>query len=475
MAFTSGNDFNILQSTDLDNVDAGAGDDVYIVTAATLEDGKNIQIIDHQGNNTLQLVGGLEIASSIVAANTLALTLTNGSVITVNNANTVTETTSFSFEPGGNITTGTDNVDPVDYTTFATTTLGVEAVPEEGTAEGGAVTIEGGGSTDNQAPTATDDNAVTDVDTPVTIDVLTNDSDPEGDTLTITGAVANADNGGSAKIVDVEVDNGDGTTTTVQQVEYTPATGFTGSDTVSYTIDDGNGNEATGTVTVTVGAVVTNGAPTAKADTSITDVNTAVTIDVLANDTDPDEGDALTITGAVANADNGGSAKIVDVEVDNGDGTTTTVQQVEYTPATGFTGSDTVSYTIDDGNGNEATGTVTVEVKPVDSNVENVSAGNTDPFNAADGDFSFAFAAGNYTYNITGFGVGDVLDLPDAFFATADGGFTNNSGTDGNIIIKGDDGAANVITINLTGIATDLDTAFNVATFNSTFGDGSLI
>jgi hypothetical protein len=117
--------------------------------------------------------------------------------------------------------------------------------------------------------------------------------------------------------------------------------------------------------------------------------------------------------------------------------------------------------------------TVTDDVTDNGPTVENVTAGNTTPIDAAADEFDFVFAAGTYTYNITGFGTDDVLDLPDAFFGTAT--ITNASGTDGNMTIKGDDGAANVITINLTGLATELDTAFNVITFNSAFGEGSLI
>jgi hypothetical protein len=74
-----------------------------------------------------------------------------------------------------------------------------------------------------------------------------------------------------------------------------------------------------------------------------------VTIPVLANDTDVD-GDALTVSG-VCGASNG------TVTTDGG--------SVTYTPASNFNGTDSFSYTIEDGNGGSATATVTVTVNPV--------------------------------------------------------------------------------------------------------------
>ncbi len=72
----------------------------------------------------------------------------------------------------------------------------------------------------------------------MTVDVLANDSDPDGDTLTI-AAIMVPPNGAAAI-------NPDGTVT------YTPNTGFTGTDAFDYTIEDGFGGSATATVTITV-------------------------------------------------------------------------------------------------------------------------------------------------------------------------------------------------------------------------------
>jgi len=99
--------------------------------------------------------------------------------------------------------------------------------------------------TGNQDPLAVDDTATTDEDASITVDLLDNDSDPDGDTLTVT-AVTQGANG-------TVVDNNDGTVT------YTPNANFSGSDSFSYTIDDGNGGTSTAAVGVTVDPV--NDAP----------------------------------------------------------------------------------------------------------------------------------------------------------------------------------------------------------------------
>lgn len=144
MAFTSGNDINVIQSTDKPTVGAGAGNDTYILSPFTLSGTEKITISDTQGTNSLQLVGGLQIASSQVAADALFLKLTNGSEITILGAS------SFFYEPGGNKTAGIDNAD-VNYATFALNTLGV-TVPSGGNiASGGPVTIPGGGLTPTYA------------------------------------------------------------------------------------------------------------------------------------------------------------------------------------------------------------------------------------------------------------------------------------------------------------------------------------
>lgn len=185
----------------------------------------------------------------------------------------------------------------------------------------------------NTGPNAVDDSLTIARDAPATsIAVLANDTDPENDPLTITGTSTPAH--GSVTI-------------TGRQVSYTPAAGYVGSDSFTYTISDGFGGSDTATVTITIGSGGGNRPPVASNDSAQTPPATPVGIPVLANDSDPD-GDTLSIASVGTPAH--GTA------VRNADGTIT------YTPATGFTGSDSFSYVISDGRGATATAQVSVTV-----------------------------------------------------------------------------------------------------------------
>ncbi len=198
----------------------------------------------------------------------------------------------------------------------------------------------------NDAPVANDDSAATDEDTPVTIDVLTNDTDVDGDTLSIVNASVPAEQG-TVEIVD-------------GKLVFTPADNFNGEATISYTVSDG-ALEDEAQVSVTVNPI--NDAPVANDDSAVTDEDTPVTIDVLLNDTDID-GDTLTIVNASVPADQG-TVKIVD-------------GKLVFTPADNFNGEATISYTVSDGE-LEDSAQVSVTVNPLnDAPVANDDSAATD-------------------------------------------------------------------------------------------------
>lgn len=187
----------------------------------------------------------------------------------------------------------------------------------------------------NDAPVALDDADSTDQETVVTVDLLANDSDVDSDGFRVIEATVPTAQGAL-------VDNGDGT------VDFTPASDFIGDATISYTIADTEGLEASAAHTVTVNPV--DVAPVANPDTAETPEDTAITIDVLDNDTDPQD-DALTITEASVSEEQG-TVEIVE-------------NQLLFTPAAEFNGPSTISYLVADPDGNSAEGTVAVEVTPV--------------------------------------------------------------------------------------------------------------
>ena len=192
-------------------------------------------------------------------------------------------------------------------------------------------------SAEPDPPVAVDDADSTLEDSPVTVDVLANDSDPESDSLSV-DSVTQGTNGSV-------VNNG-------SDVTYTPDPGWNGVDTFSYTVSDGNGGFDTGTVTVTVSS--TNIDPLAVDDADSTPEDTAVTIDVLGNDTDADL-DPLVVDSVTQ----GANGSVTDNDTD-----------VTYTPNQDWNGTDTFTYTMSDGQGGTGSATVNVTVTPSNDDPE---------------------------------------------------------------------------------------------------------
>ena len=189
----------------------------------------------------------------------------------------------------------------------------------------------------NRPPVAVNDTAGTSAGTAVTVDVLANDSDPDTDALSVTAAGQGA--------------NGATTVNADDTVTYTPDAGFSGTDTFSYTVSDGSLSD-TGTVTVTVTPPPPpNQPPVANGDTASTTEDVAVSVAVLANDSDPDGG-SVTLVGVTTAASNGTATA-------NADGTVT------YVPGANWSGSDSFGYQVTDGQ-DTSSATVSVTVTPVD-------------------------------------------------------------------------------------------------------------
>ena len=181
----------------------------------------------------------------------------------------------------------------------------------------------------NQLPVATDDSYAVQWNQSHTLQVLENDTDADGDTLSINQTTAAF---GSVSI------SADGLT-----LLYTPAQDFVGTDTLSYGVSDGNNGSAGATVTV---EVYYNRPPVVTNATADTNDKTAIDIDVLANASDPD-GDALVISSAGAQT---------------GTVTITAAQTLRYTPQPGFSGTDTVSFSVSDNRGGSSSGEVVISV-----------------------------------------------------------------------------------------------------------------
>lgn len=202
----------------------------------------------------------------------------------------------------------------------------------------------------NIPPVALDDNVTTPNATPIDISVLANDSDSDG-TLDV-----------SSISVTVQGTNGTAVAnTSTGVITYTPTGAFAGVDTFTYEICDNDGDCDTAIVSVTVNPP--NVPPVANAENSSTTKDSAVQIDVLANDTDSDgtlDPGTLTITvqgtkgAAVAN---------------------TTTGIITYTPHAGQTGSDTFTYEICDDDGDCDTAVVSITINEPSQNEDDETDG----------------------------------------------------------------------------------------------------
>jgi uncharacterized repeat protein (TIGR01451 family) len=207
-------------------------------------------------------------------------------------------------------------------------------------------------SVPNSAPIAVADTPTTPVGTPVTVDVLANDTDANADALTITSTTVPAH--GTDSVV-------------AGHILYTPTAGYVGSDSFSYTISDGHGGTSTTTVTVAVTALpvvppvvvpVAPAAPVAVPDTATTSFGQPVTINVLANDNSGTTGTAPTIV-----------AGSITPPIDSSGTTRGTVSvvggQLVFVPSAGFAGTVTFSYSVTNALGVTSTASVSVTIKPL--------------------------------------------------------------------------------------------------------------
>ena len=230
----------------------------------------------------------------------------------------------------------------------------------------------------NEPPVAVDDFISVDEDGSVTVDLLANDRDPDGGTLTIRSTSVPLR--GSASVAG-------------GSVLYRPAPDFNGTDSFTYTVVDDRGDSALGRVSVTVKSI--DDTPEAVDDSASALEDTPVNVAVLANDVGLGDGIKTLTVGDPAK----GIATV------NGDRTIT------YRPDTNFVGNDSFEYKVTDIDDDTSTGNVTVTVLDVDDvpvandDSATVAAGRSVTISVQDNDVSpdgvdevrFADAAGNPT------------------------------------------------------------------------------
>jgi Bacterial Ig domain/Cadherin-like domain/WD40-like Beta Propeller Repeat len=183
---------------------------------------------------------------------------------------------------------------------------------------------------DNQAPMLAAKSATTDQDTPVMIDLLAGARDPDGDHLTVLSASASGHVSALAPSGTITV---------------TPATGFVGTITVSYTVSDGI-HRVNGTAQITV--VGRNHPPVALGGSLPVPINTSIGLTLSGSDPDAD-----LLTFAIVSGPAHGTI-------------TGTPPVLSYTPATGFVGFDAIAFTVSDGRLTSSPATFMLNVARVD-------------------------------------------------------------------------------------------------------------
>ena len=191
----------------------------------------------------------------------------------------------------------------------------------------------------NDPPLVTDELESTLINTPINIDVLANDTDPDGDNLLVSNA--SAQNG----TVDIQND---------QSLTYSPDNNYAGQDQIDYEVTDGNGGNSSGIVIVNVSSV--NLAPEANDDSYAIYQNTQNFFDkssgLSINDSDPN-GDAITVSTQPFSGPSSGTLTL------NADGS------FVYTPLNNFVGLATFTYEISDPFGETSTALVSIDVQAV--------------------------------------------------------------------------------------------------------------
>ncbi len=336
-----------------DTLYGGTGNDTYYYNLGQGSD----TIIENTGTDSIVFGPGITFANLTLSASGLDLIVGIG-------AQTITIQNHFAADAAGRVETFVFN----DNSTF-----------------------DAGSWYPNENPNAVNDTFSGDEDALITGNVLANDTDHVGETLSVTPASITTANGGTVTL------NANGT------FSYLGAANYNGTDTFSYTVNDNRGGSSIANVTLNVAAV--NDTPVAIDDSFGGNRFSNVTGNVLADnglgaDSDIDA-DVLSVQSGTIATVHGGSV------VMNADGSFT------YTSAPGFYGTDSFEYTLLDGNGGSAAATAMLDIAFV-----NVAPDAQDDAFSGDED---TVITGNVLANDTD-EIGETLTVTPATITTLHGG-----------------------------------------------------
>ena len=257
-----------------------------------------------------------------------------------------------------NTATGAVTFDPVATFTGTATAVPYRVADANGATAASTITI----TVTPVNPAAANDTATTAFQTPVTSNVLANDTPGSAVDPLVPGSLRLV-NGAGALVTTLTTAAGTYTANPDGTITFTPAAGFQGAaPPVTYSVADANTTRVTATYTVTVLAPAP---PAANPDTGTTPQNTPITVNPATNDTPGPSGAAI-VPASVRLLNAAGTAVTT---LTNAQGTytvNTTTGAVTFTPVASFTGEATpVPYRVADANGATASSTITITVTPI--------------------------------------------------------------------------------------------------------------
>ncbi|SDX59092.1 hypothetical protein SAMN05444411_1071, partial [Lutibacter oricola] len=261
----------------------------------------------------------------------LVITEVNGTPITEGATVTLADGTEVTLTSGELVVTPpADSTDPISFV--------YTVEDEDGLTDEGQVDI----TLTQEPPVADDETAVTTINTPVTVDVLEGDVDPDGDDSNLVITEVN----GTPITEGATVTLADGTEVTLTSGELvvTPPADSTDPISFVYTVEDEDGLTDEGQVDITL----TQEPPVADDETAVTTINTPVTVDVLEGDVDPDGDDSnLVITEVNGTPITEGAT----VTLADGTEVTLTSGELVVTPPADSTDPISFVYTVEDEDG----------------------------------------------------------------------------------------------------------------------------
>ena len=361
-----------------------------------------------------------------VDGNTLSIVSINGTTLTPGNAQAITVSNGTV-----NITAGGEITFTSDANFNSATALSIPYVITDGTTTATAnelITV----TAVNDAPVAVNDSYTVAEDGTVILLPLTDDTDVDGNALSIVSINGTTLTPGTAQVITVS--NGTVNITAGGEITFTPDANFNSATALSipYVITDGT-TTATANELITVTAV--NDAPVATANPVITPEDTVVNGTVTGSDVD---GDALTFTKTTDPTH--GTVTL------NPDGTYT------YTPNTNYTGNDSFDVTVSDGKGGSTVVTVNVTVTTVnDAPVATANPVTTPEDTAVNGTVTGSDVDGDaLTFTKTTDPTHGTVTLnPDGTYTyTPNTNYTGNDSFD--VTVSDGKGGSAVVTVNVT-------------------------